>query len=74
MLAERAKHHKEEIKPEMENIAKLKQIMCDYIDGKKPTIKNVMIEEFAKELDKVLKMEKTEVKNTADWFLIKWMK
>ena len=50
----------------MENIAKLKQIMCDYIDGKKPTIKNVMIEEFAKELDKVLKMEKTEVKNTAD--------
>ena len=27
---------------------------------------NVMIEEFAKELDKVLKMEKTEVKNTAD--------
>ena len=38
-----------------ENIAKLKQIMCDYIDGKKPTIKNVMIEEFAKELDKILK-------------------
>ena len=55
MLAERAKHHKEEIRPEMENIAKLKQIMCDYIDGKKPTIKNVMIEEFAKELDKILK-------------------
>ena len=40
--------------------------MCDYIDGKKPTIKNVMIEEFAKELDKILKMEKTEVKNTAN--------
>ena len=55
MLAERARHHKEEIRPEMENIAKLKQIMCDYIDGKKPTIKNVMIEEFAKELDKILK-------------------
>ena len=55
MLAERAKHHKEEIRPEMENIAKLKQIMCDYIDGKRPTIKNVMIEEFAKELDKILK-------------------
>ena len=55
MLAERARHNKEEIRPEMENIAKLKQIMCDYIDGKKPTIKNVMIEEFAKELDKILK-------------------
>ena len=51
-LAERAKHHKKEIAPEMENIAKIKQIMEDYIDGKRPTIKTVMIEEFAKELRK----------------------
>ena len=53
-LAERAKHHKKEIAPEMENIAKIKQIMEDYIDGKRPTIKTVMIEEFAKELGKIL--------------------
>ena len=55
MLAERAKHYKDEIQPEMLNIAKLKQIMENYIDGKRPTIKTVMIEEFANELDKILK-------------------
>jgi hypothetical protein len=32
----------------------------------KTEVKNVMIEEFAKELDKILKMEKTEVKNNAN--------
>ena len=56
VLAERAKHHKEEIAPEMENIAKLKLIMENYVDGKKPTIKTVMIEEFAEELDKILNL------------------
>ncbi len=55
MLAKRAVEHKDEIEPEMKNIAKLKQIMDNYIDGKKPTIKVVMIEEFSKELDKILK-------------------
>ena len=32
MLAERAKHNKEQIKPELENIVKLRKIMVDYID------------------------------------------
>ena len=54
MLVERAKHHGEDIKEEMPNIAKIKQIMENYLDGKKPTIKTVMIEEFIKELDKIL--------------------
>ena len=58
MLAERAKHHKKEIEPEMENIAKIRQIMDDYIDGKRPSIKTVMIEEFAKELGKILESYK----------------
>ena len=58
MLAERAKHHKKEIEPEMANIAKLRQIMEDYVDGKRPTIKTVMIGEFARELDKILNMYK----------------
>ena len=60
VLAERAKHHKEEIAPEMENIAKLKLIMENYVDGKKPTIKTVMIEEFAEELDKILNLYKVD--------------
>ena len=57
-LVERAKHHKKEIEPEMPNIAKIKQIMEDYVDGKKPTIKTVMIEEFAKELGNILESYK----------------
>ena len=65
MLSVRAKKHKREIKPEMENIAKLKQIMEDYIDGKNPTIKTVMIDEFSKELGKILKMYETEKKKTS---------
>ena len=63
MLAERAKHHKEEIKPEMDNIAKLKLIMENYVDGKKPTIKTVMIEEFAEELDNILNSYKEDNNN-----------
>ena len=62
-LAQRAKHHKKEIQPEMENIAKIKQIMEDYIDGKRPSIKTVMIEEFAKELGKILESYKTSETN-----------
>ena len=56
MLTERAKHNKEQIKPELENIVKLRKIMVDYIDGKRPTIKTVMIKEFGDELDNIIKM------------------
>ena len=56
MLAERAKHNKEQIKPELENIVKLRKIMVDYIDGKRPTIKTVMIKEFGDELDNIIKI------------------
>ena len=62
MLVERAKHHKKDIEPEMSNIAKIKQIMEDYIDGKKPSIKTVMIEEFARELGTILDGYKTPKK------------
>ena len=54
MLAERAKQNSDLIKLEIENMRKLKMIMDNYIDGKRPTIKTVMIEEFAKELGNVL--------------------
>ena len=65
MLVVRAKKHKKEIKSEMENIAKLKQIMSDYTDGKRPTIKTVMIEEFSKELDNIIKLYKSVDKKSS---------
>ena len=58
MLASRAKHNKKYLEPEIENIEKLKQIMQDYLDGKSPTIKTVIIEEFTKELDKIIQIYK----------------
>ena len=58
MLAERAKKYTKEIEPEMKNIKKLKQVMDDYIDGKEPTIKIVMLEEFSKELENILDLYK----------------
>ncbi len=54
MLDSRAKKYKNEIEPEIKNIKKLKQVIDDYVDGKEPTIKIVMLEEFSKELDNIL--------------------
>ena len=59
MLSTRAKKYTKQIEPEMKNIKKLKQITDDYIDGKEPTIKIVMLEEFSKELDNILSLYKT---------------
>ena len=55
-LATRAKHFKNEIEPEMKNIAKLKQITDDYIDGKLPSIKLVMLQDFSEQLTEILAM------------------
>ncbi len=60
MLASRARKYTTEIEPEIKNIKKLKQVMDDYIDGKEPTIKIVMLEEFSKELANILELYKTE--------------
>ena len=57
-LLDRAEKHKIEIEPEMKNIKRLKQIMDEYIEGKEPTIKIVMLEEFSKELEKILDLYK----------------
>ena len=59
MLSTRAKKYTKQIEPEMKNIKKLKQITDDYIDGREPTIKIVMLEEFSKELDNILSLYKT---------------
>ncbi len=58
MLLDRAKKHKDEIEPEMKNIKRLKQVMDEYIEGKEPTIKIVMLEEFSKELENILDLYK----------------
>ena len=64
MLGARAKKHGKDIYQEAANIEKLKQIMEDYVDGKRPTIKTVMIEDFAKELESILNIynKKTKAK------------
>lgn len=58
MLATRAKKYTKELEPETKNIKKVKQIIEEYIEGKEPTIKIVMLEEFAKELDNILDLYK----------------
>ena len=43
---------------EIKNIKKLKQIVDEYIEGKSPTIKIVMLKEFSKELENILDLYK----------------
>ena len=60
-LLDRAKKHGEELQDELSNLKKLKQVMDDYIDGKEPTIKLVILQDFAEELGNVIKeYKKTE--------------
>ena len=55
VLIKRYQKHGNELGLEMKNLTKLKQIIDDYIDGRSPTIKTVMLQEFAKELqDEIL--------------------
>lgn len=56
MLEERARKYTKEIEPEIKNIRKLKQVIDDYIDGKETTIKIVMLEDFSKGLENILKL------------------
>ena len=53
-LADRANQYPKEIEPEMKNIKQLKQVIDDYLKGKEPTIKIVMLREFLKELGYIL--------------------
>ena len=53
-LADRAKRFPKEIEGEMKNISKLKQIIDDYVDGKLPSIKIVLLEDFSNELGNIL--------------------
>ncbi len=65
-LVDRASRFKNEIQEEIPNIRKLKQIMDDYIDGKLPSIKVVLLQDFSNELGKIIKSydaEKKEILN-----------
>ena len=53
-LSDRANQYTKEIEPEMKNIKQLKQVIDDYLKGKEPTIKIVMLKEFSKELGYIL--------------------
>ena len=53
-LIDRAEQYSKQIEPEMKNIKQLKQIIDDYLKGKDPSIKNVMLKDFAKELGYIL--------------------
>lgn len=57
-LLDRANKHKNEIEPEMKNIKQLKQITDDYLNGKSPSIKIVMLKDFSKDLGRILDMYK----------------
>lgn len=65
-LSDRAKRFKEDISEEMPNIKKLKHIIDDYIDGKLPSIKIVLLQDFSNELGNILKSyehEKRDILN-----------
>ena len=53
-LLDRAEKYAKQIEPEMKNIKQLKQIIDDYVKGKEPTIKIVMLKDFAKEMGYIL--------------------
>ncbi|MCI8636956.1 MAG: hypothetical protein HFJ36_03765 [Clostridia bacterium] len=53
-LTDRANRYTKKIEPEMKNIKQLKQIIDDYLKGKEPTIKIVMLKEFSKDMGYIL--------------------
>ena len=53
-LVERARKHPKELKSEMKNIIKLKEITEQYLKGKEINIKTVMLSEFSKDLDTII--------------------
>ena len=63
-LVDRANRSKKEIAEEIPNIKKLKQIMDDYIDGKLPSIKIVLLQDFSNELGNIIKLYDTEKRET----------
>ena len=53
-LVDRVNKNPKKIEPEMKNIKQLKQIIDDYLKGKEPSIKIVMLKEFSNSLGYIL--------------------
>ena len=53
-LVNRADKYAKQIEPEIKNIKQLKQIIDDYLSGKDPSIKIVMLKEFSKDLGYII--------------------
>ena len=54
-LFDRAKKYGKDLQEELPNLKKLKQVMDDYVSGKEPTIKMVILQEFTDELGNIIK-------------------
>jgi hypothetical protein len=61
MLVDRAKKHKEELEPELGFIKKLKRVIEEYYRGKDVTIKNVMLKEFANDLNTIIDLYRNSI-------------
>ena len=59
-LLERAKKHTNELKSELKNITKLKDIIEQYLKGKETTIKTVMLSELSKDLEIIIELMNNE--------------
>ncbi len=57
-LLDRAKRNGKNLQDELPNLEKLKQVMDDYINGKQPTIKLVILQDFADELGNIIEVYK----------------
>lgn len=53
-LVNRADKYAKQIEPEIKNMKQLKQIIDDYLNGKDPSIKIVMLKEFSKDLGYII--------------------
>ena len=53
-LIDRANKNAKMLLPELENLYKLKQVVDDYIDGKTPNIKVVMLQDFSEALAEII--------------------
>ena len=53
-LVNRADKYTKQIEPEIKNMKQLKQIIDDYLNGKDPSIKIVMLKEFSKDLGYII--------------------
>ena len=58
-LLDRAEKYTKELEPEIRNLKLLKQVIDEYLKTKVPTIKNVMLRDFADSIEYILNKYKT---------------